>query len=126
MTDPATDMDWIEYLGADEWEELVVCPTCDHIIEPDEGDEDLHLQPCLECGYTLTRVRLSQDDDGRVELSIRWQEGEGPQLFVADGTQALTLAQEFWARRDAEQERINDAMTEMRLERRAQADGAGD
>jgi hypothetical protein len=113
--------DWMDHIGADDWEELVVCPTCDHVIEPDDGEEDLHLQPCRRCGYTLTRVRLTESDDDRVELSICWQDGEGPQLFVGDGTQALTLAEKFWAKRDDEQERINEAMTEMRLERRAKA-----
>jgi hypothetical protein len=122
VTDPTADADWVEYLGADAWEELVVCPTCDHVIEPDEEDEDLHLQPCLRCGFTLIRVRLSRDEDDNAELSIRWQDGEGPQLFVADATQALTTAQKFWAKRDAEDERIDEAMNEIRLERRAQAD----
>lgn len=121
-----SDADWFEYMAADVWEELVVCPTCDHVIEPDEDEEDLHLQPCPKCGYTLTGVRLSVDDDGRAEVAIHWHQGEGPQLFVGDATQALSTAERFWAERDAEEERIGDAMTEMRMERRARADAEAD
>lgn len=105
-----------------EWDELVVCPTCKRVARPDEDVENEHEQPCPECGFTQLALAVEQDDDGRWEVRARWNTGEGAQLFLADVQRAISLASEFWDREEAEEERIDDAITQMRLERQQRED----
>jgi hypothetical protein len=101
-----------------DWDELVVCPTCKRIARPDEDEEDAHEQPCSNCGYTQMLIGIELHDDGRVDVSARWNQGEGPRLLLSDVERAVALADEFLTNEEAEDERIDDAMIEMRLARR--------
>lgn len=102
-----------------DWDAVVACPTCKRVFRPDEDEEDTHLQPC-ECGYALMEVTVEVDDMGK-EVRIRWDEGEGAPLFMEDATKAITLAEDFLNKEEAEESRIEDALTDMRRERAEQA-----
>ncbi|HYH52634.1 MAG TPA: hypothetical protein VD761_00740 [Solirubrobacterales bacterium] len=107
-----------------DWDAVVACPTCRHVFRPpEEQEEDAHLQPCPECGYALMLVvvELDDEDDRGKEIRVRWDEGEGAPLFMADAARAITLAEEFWNQEEAEEERIETVLTEMRRERAEQA-----
>jgi predicted nucleic acid-binding Zn-ribbon protein len=103
-----------------DWDALVACPTCGHVFRPDEDDEDAHLQPCPNCGWTLMLVSVEIWDDGDHQVSVRWNKGEGAPLFLEDATKAISLAEKFWDREEAEEDRIEDALTQMRHERQLQ------
>jgi hypothetical protein len=104
-----------------DWDAVVACPTCKHVFRPPEDqEEDAHLQPCPSCGYALMLVAVEVDDMGK-EVRIRWDEGEGAPLFMEDASKAITLAEDFLNREEAEEERIESALTDMRRERAEQA-----
>lgn len=105
-----------------EWDEVVVCPTCKHVVRPDEHEENAHEQPCPECGFTQLLLAVEEDEDGEWRITARWNPGEGAQLFIADVQIAITAATEFWDREETEEQRIDDAITQMRLERQQQED----
>jgi hypothetical protein len=117
MTDWATD-EGVPPVEA-EYDEVVVCPTCKRVARPDEGAEDPHLQPCPtpDCGYTQLLLTVTTDDEGRWDVAARWNPGEGAQLFLGDVQLAIGLAVEFWDGEEAEEERIDTAITQMRLQR---------
>lgn len=105
-----------------DWDAVVACATCKHVFRPpEEQEEDAHLQPCPKCGYALMQVSVEVDDDMGKEIRLRWDEGEGAPLFMADAARAISLAEEFLNLEEAEEERIEDALTEMRRERLEQA-----
>lgn len=120
MTDWASD-EGVPPVEA-EYDELVICPTCKHVARPDDDTEDAHLQPCPGCGFTQLLLTVTNDDEGRWDVAARWNPGEGAQLFLADVQKAIHLAEAFWDREDAEEERIDTAITQMRLERQQQED----
>jgi hypothetical protein len=97
-----------------DWDMFVVCPTCRHIERVDGEDEDAHKQPCPtpDCGWPLMLVRFEVWDEGDVEVTARWTQGEGARLFLDDAEKALARVEE-----EAEDDRIDDAMTAMRRER---------
>jgi hypothetical protein len=103
-----------------EYDELVICPTCKRVARPD--DEDAHLQPCPNCGFTQLLLTLELYEDGDREVRARWNPGEGALLFMDDVRRAAGLADEFWDREEAEEERIDSAITQMRLERQQRED----
>ncbi len=104
-----------------DWDAVVACPTCKHVFRPaEEVEEDAHLQPCAKCGYALMQVSVEVDDMGK-EVRIRWDEGEGAPLFMEDAAKAIALAEDFLNGEEAEEERIETALTEMRRERAEQA-----
>lgn len=106
-----------------DWDAVVACPTCKHVFRPaEEVEEDAHLQPCPSCGYALMQVSVEVDDMGK-EVRIRWDEGEGAPLFMDDAIKALTVAEDFLNKEDAEEERIESALTDMRRERAEQEAG---
>lgn len=109
MTNWASDVEW--------WDELVVCPTCKHVARPDDDAEDAHEQPCPRCGFTQLAIVTEERGDGSFEVRARWNPGEGAQLFLHDVSLAARLADEFIAKEDAEEERIDTAITQMRLQR---------
>jgi hypothetical protein len=114
------DYDWTDHLrtSADDRNSVVVCPTSKHVFRPDEEDEDAHLQPCPECGYCLMVVTVDETDDGLDnEIRVAWDEGEGAPLFMQDAARAIRLANKFWHDEGEQEERIQDALTEMRKER---------
>jgi hypothetical protein len=102
-------------------DEIVVCPTCTkHVARPDEGDEEAHLQPCSNCGYTLILVTVVLDDDGQVQVRTDWTQGEGARLLMEDAAKAISLADDFLSQEEAEEERIDAALLDMRRERAQQ------
>ncbi|MBS0550726.1 MAG: hypothetical protein JSR24_23465 [Proteobacteria bacterium] len=103
-----------------DWDAVIACPTCRHTFRDD--DEDGHLQPCPKCGYTLMLVTVEMEDDGDHQITVRWNRGEGAPLFMDDAAKVIGLAEEFWNVEEAEEERIEDALTEMRRERAQQED----
>lgn len=108
-----------------DWDAVIACPTCTQVFRPpEEREEDAHLQPCPNCGYALMQVVVevdAEDDDLGKEIRVRWDEGEGAPLFMEDAAQAIALAEEFWDKEEAEEERIENALTEMRRERQEEA-----
>ncbi len=103
-----------------DWDSLVACPTCRHVFCPPDEDEEAHNQPCPECGWTLVLVSVEVWDDGDHRVSVRWNKGEGAPLYMEDAAKAIVLAEEFWNKEEAEEERIEDALTAMRRERAQQ------
>jgi hypothetical protein len=99
-------------------DQLVICPTCKRVERPEEHDEDPHDQPCPVCGYTQMLFGVELWDDGRVQVSARWDQGEGPRLLLDDVGTAVAIADDFLSREEAEEERIDDAMLSMRLARK--------
>jgi len=103
-----------------DWDHFAVCPTCRHIERLDEADEDGHLQPCPGCGFTLMLVRYEVWDEGDREVTIRWNAGEGAQLYLDDAEKAVARVDEFVATEEAEEERIDTALDVIRRERQQQ------
>lgn len=105
-----------------EYDEFVVCPTCrEHIARPDDGVEDAHLQPCPVCGFALMLVGMEWGEDGDREVSARWNVGEGAQLYLEDVQKALRRVTEFVRAEEAEHERIEQSLDEIRHERQEQS-----
>lgn len=102
-----------------EYDELVACPTCGFVERVEEGDEDRHKQPCPgeRCRFALMAVRTEVWDDGDREIDLRWNAGEGPQLYMDDAITALTKVSEFLAAEEAEEERIEAQLDAIRRER---------
>lgn len=104
-----------------DWDELVICPTCGQVARPDEDDEHAHEQPCPECGYTQVLFGQEVHDDGRVDVHVRWDQGEGARLLLPDVEKAIGIANDFLFAEEAEEDRIDQAMLEMRQERQREA-----
>jgi hypothetical protein len=98
---------------------FVVCPTCRFIevIEDDEGDR--HRRPCPECGWTLMLVEFVIED-GECEFSAVWDDGDGAPLYLPDLAKAITIVNEFLKETTEQDERREERLTAMRLERQQQ------
>lgn len=117
MIDPYPHEDWSP---PPDWDNLVICPTCaEHVFRPDEGEEGAHLQPCPKCGYTLMLITVEQEDDGQVQVRADWNQGEGARLLLEDVAKAISLADDFLSVEEAEEERIDRELLEMRQQRKA-------
>ena len=103
-----------------EW--FVVCPTCRHVerVEDEFVDNPPHEQPCEACGWALMLVGIEISDDDEREVSLAWNVGEGAQLYLDDAAKAIDRLDEFLAVEEAEDDRIESALDDMRRERQQQ------
>ena len=110
-------------MSEQEW--FVVCPTCGYIerVEDEFVDNPPHEQPCPgeRCGFALMLVGIEVCDDGEREVSLRWNVGEGAQLYLDDASKALDRVDEFLETEEAEEERIEGALDTIRRERQEEA-----
>lgn len=102
---------------------FVVCPTCRHIerVEDEFADHPPHEQPCPSCGFALMLVGIEVSDDDEREVTLRWNVGEGAQLYLDDASKAVSRVEEYVEDEEAEDERIEGALDTIRRERQREA-----
>lgn len=108
---------------SDTAEHLIVCPTCGFIEQILLTETERSERPCPECGWTLVLAVYTEDEYGDCEFRVAWHEDDGDApLYLPDIQQVVGRVNTFLKESTEAQERREDRLTQMRLERRDQSE----